>query len=101
MLVRGVYNYQAQGPNEISLQEGEVIRLTSGPTGGRNFADGWWEGKRTSHDVQLTRSGDLMGTLIVLAGIDASGKKGIFPSNYVRARPTRLVLERSILIEHL
>ncbi|KAH9948829.1 hypothetical protein B0H21DRAFT_731329 [Amylocystis lapponica] len=57
--VRGIYQYQAQGPDEISLQEGELITLTDGLTGGRNYADGWWE------------------------GIDASGKKGIFPSNYV------------------
>ncbi|KAI0669220.1 hypothetical protein C8Q78DRAFT_1042286 [Trametes maxima] len=59
--VRGIYAYKAQGPDEIDVEEGEVIRLTDGPTGGRNYADGWWE------------------------GVDASGKKGIFPSNYVEA----------------
>ncbi|KAI0771170.1 hypothetical protein BD413DRAFT_613282 [Trametes elegans] len=59
--VRGLYAYKAQGPDEIDVEEGKMIRLTDGPTGGRNYADGWWE------------------------GVDASGKKGIFPSNYVEA----------------
>ncbi|TFK86863.1 hypothetical protein K466DRAFT_663436 [Polyporus arcularius HHB13444] len=57
--VRGVYAYKAQGPDEIDVVEGGLIQLTEGPNGGKNYADGWWE------------------------GIDASGKKGIFPSNYV------------------
>jgi len=57
--VRGVYSYQAQGSDELDLSEGEMIELTEGPTGGANFADGWWE------------------------GINTKGKKGIFPSNYV------------------
>ncbi|KAI0693453.1 hypothetical protein C8T65DRAFT_668088 [Cerioporus squamosus] len=57
--VRGVYAYKAEGPDEIDVQEGGLIQLTDGPSGGKNYADGWWE------------------------GIDASGKKGIFPSNYV------------------
>ncbi|RPD62761.1 hypothetical protein L226DRAFT_532256 [Lentinus tigrinus ALCF2SS1-7] len=57
--VRGVYAYKAQGPDEIDVEEGKLIQLTDGPNGGKNYADGWWE------------------------GIDASGKKGIFPSNYV------------------
>ncbi|KAI0632446.1 hypothetical protein C8Q77DRAFT_1125758 [Trametes polyzona] len=59
--VRGIYAYKAQGPDEIDVEEGKTIRLTDGPTGGRNYADGWWE------------------------GVDASGKRGIFPSNYVEA----------------
>ncbi|KAI0328863.1 hypothetical protein GY45DRAFT_1325708 [Cubamyces sp. BRFM 1775] len=59
--VRGLYAYKAQGPDEIDVEEGKLIRLTEGPNGGRNYADGWWE------------------------GLDASGKKGIFPSNYVEA----------------
>ncbi|KAI0269925.1 hypothetical protein BC834DRAFT_863984 [Gloeopeniophorella convolvens] len=57
--VRGVYVYQSQGRDELDVSEGARIELTSGPTGGRNYADGWWE------------------------GIDALGRKGIFPSNYV------------------
>ncbi|THH27874.1 hypothetical protein EUX98_g6316 [Antrodiella citrinella] len=40
--------------------QGEQIELTSGPSGGQSYSDDWWE------------------------GIDSSGKKGIFPSNYVR-----------------
>ncbi|KAI0357415.1 hypothetical protein OH77DRAFT_1450808 [Trametes cingulata] len=59
--VRGIYSYKAQGPDEIDVEEGKLIRLTEGPTGGRNYADGWWE------------------------GVDADGKRGIFPSNYVEA----------------
>ncbi|KAI0647754.1 hypothetical protein C8Q79DRAFT_951721 [Trametes meyenii] len=59
--VRGIYAYKAQGPDEIDVEEGKTIRLTDGPAGRRNYADGWWEGE------------------------DASGKKGIFPSNYVEA----------------
>ena len=43
--VRAIYDYQAQGPDELGLQEGQLIELTDGPSGGRNYADGWWEGK--------------------------------------------------------
>ncbi|GBE83192.1 hypothetical protein SCP_0502390 [Sparassis crispa] len=57
--VRGIYAYEAQGPDELDVEEGGLIELTGGPTGGTDYGDGWWE------------------------GIDASGKKGIFPSNYV------------------
>ncbi|KZT09361.1 uncharacterized protein LAESUDRAFT_675278 [Laetiporus sulphureus 93-53] len=57
--VKGMYPYQSQGPDELSVQEGGLIELTSGPTGGTRYADGWWE------------------------GVDATGRKGIFPSNYV------------------
>ncbi|KAI9061334.1 hypothetical protein FKP32DRAFT_948969 [Trametes sanguinea] len=57
--VRGLYSYKASGPDEIDVEEGKLIRLTDGPTGGRNYADGWWE------------------------GVDENGKTGIFPSNYV------------------
>ncbi|KZT64927.1 hypothetical protein DAEQUDRAFT_732022 [Daedalea quercina L-15889] len=57
--VRGVYAYQAQGPDELSVQDGGLIELTGGPNGGMNYADGWWE------------------------GVDSTGRKGIFPSNYV------------------
>ncbi|EPS98414.1 hypothetical protein FOMPIDRAFT_1037483 [Fomitopsis schrenkii] len=64
--VRGVYPYQAGGPDELSVQEGGLMELTSGPNGGMSYADGWWE------------------------GIDSTGRKGIFPSNYVR-RPHELV----------
>ncbi|KAJ3009402.1 hypothetical protein NUW54_g2793 [Trametes sanguinea] len=41
--VRGLYLYKASGPDEIDVEEGKLIRLTDGPTGGRNYADGWWE----------------------------------------------------------
>ncbi|KAF8440834.1 hypothetical protein L210DRAFT_3447746 [Boletus edulis BED1] len=58
-IVRVIYDYEAQGPDELSIKEGEVLELSSGPYGGQNRADGWWEGY--SND----------------------GMKGIFPSNYV------------------
>ncbi|KAG9315611.1 hypothetical protein JVU11DRAFT_3253 [Chiua virens] len=57
--VRVIYDYEAQGPDELSIKEGELLELSSGPYGGQNRADGWWEGY--SND----------------------GRKGIFPSNYV------------------
>ncbi|KAI9463789.1 hypothetical protein F5148DRAFT_1286022 [Russula earlei] len=59
--VRGLYDYHSQGPDELDVSEGARIELTGGPSGGQNYADGWWE------------------------GIDALGRKGIFPSNYVSA----------------
>ncbi|KAJ7442609.1 hypothetical protein FB451DRAFT_1438254 [Mycena latifolia] len=57
--VRGVYAYEARGADELGLDEGELIELTSGPNGGQHYGDGWWE------------------------GINSTGQKGIFPSNYV------------------
>ncbi|KAG6889878.1 hypothetical protein C0995_013852 [Termitomyces sp. Mi166 len=43
--VRAVYAYEAQGPDELGLIEGQAIELTSGPSGGRNYGSGWWEGR--------------------------------------------------------
>jgi len=57
--VRGIYAYEARGADELGLDAGELVELTSGPNGGQNYGDGWWE------------------------GIDSTGRKGIFPSNYV------------------
>lgn len=57
--VRALYDYQAGGADELNLADGEMIELSSGPSGGKNYGDGWWE------------------------GFDAKGHKGIFPSNYV------------------
>lgn len=57
--VRAIYTYDAQGADELSLHEGDAIELSAGPKGGQNYADGWWE------------------------GFDTTGRKGIFPSNYV------------------
>ncbi|OBZ68741.1 Protein BZZ1 [Grifola frondosa] len=39
--VRGIYPYQAQGPDELDVDEGRLIELTDGPSGGQNYADGW------------------------------------------------------------
>ena len=41
-LVRAIYSYLAQGPDELSLQEGDIIELLSGQTA----EDGWWEGNK-------------------------------------------------------
>lgn len=42
--MRGVYDYQAQGSDELCISEGELIELSAGSNGGQNYADGWWEG---------------------------------------------------------
>ena len=42
--VKGLYAYQASGPDEIDVEDGELIELSAGPNGGQNYADGWWEG---------------------------------------------------------
>jgi hypothetical protein len=47
----------AQGDDEISVKAGQRIELS---TVGESYGDGWAE------------------------GFDSTGKKGIFPSNYVR-----------------
>lgn len=57
--VRALYDYQAQEPEELTINEGDFVELSSGTKGGQNYADGWWE------------------------GFSRDGKKGIFPSNYV------------------
>lgn len=57
--VRAIYDYQAQEPGELTINEGDFVELSSGTNGGQNYADGWWE------------------------GFSRDGKKGIFPSNYV------------------
>ncbi len=43
--VRGLYTYQARGPDELSLSEGQTLELSSGPSGGKNYSDEWWEGE--------------------------------------------------------
>jgi formin-binding protein 1 len=59
-IVRALYNYEAQGDDELSLTVGQEIELTAGEVGGMRYGEGWWE------------------------GIDHTGRPGIFPSNYVR-----------------
>ena len=58
--VRALYNYEAQGDDELPLTVGQEIELTAGEMGGTKYGEGWWE------------------------GIDHTGRSGIFPSNYVR-----------------
>jgi len=43
--VKAIYQYVANGPDEIGLEEGELIELSSGPTGGERYGEGWWEGE--------------------------------------------------------
>lgn len=33
------------GEDEIGVEEGCIIQLTTGPRGGQNYGDGWWEGQ--------------------------------------------------------
>ena len=91
--VRGIYAYKAQGPDEIDVDDGGLIQLTEGPNGGRRYGEGWWEGAYLGSGAEApcncccpSRCPGLMGLLIAISGIDASGKQGIFPSNYVSAR---------------
>jgi hypothetical protein len=74
-----VYDYQSQGPDELDVSEGNRIELTSGPSGGQNYGDGWWEGQ-----LQRTPASS-RAILTSFSGIDGLGRKGIFPSNYVSA----------------
>lgn len=46
-----------QGEDELSLVEGEVLELTSGPTGGQNYGNGWWEGLLTVPRLDHRNSG--------------------------------------------
>jgi hypothetical protein len=79
LVVRAIYPYDAQGDDEISFKEGEVIELTSGPTGGQHYGDGWWEGA-----VPFLLFSSLLMCIYPIIGFTSKGKKGIFPSNYVR-----------------
>lgn len=57
--VQAIYAYAARGSDEIGLAVGELVELSGGINGGMHYGEGWWE------------------------GINSSGQKGIFPSNYV------------------
>ena len=80
--------------DEIDVDDGGLIQLTEGPNGGRRYGEGWWEGTYLGFGAEApchycccpSRCPGLMGLLIAISGIDASGKQGIFPSNYVSAR---------------
>ena len=74
--VRGLYDYKAQGSDELSITEGELVELSGGPRGGQNYADGWWEG--TGHFTLYA-----IVCRNMCPGINTKGRKGIFPSNYV------------------
>ena len=55
--MKALYDYAAQGSDELSLTEGELVELT--PVG-ETYGEGWWEGTK-------------------------NGQTGIFPSNYCEA----------------
>jgi hypothetical protein len=42
--VRALYDYRAQEPGELTIDEGDFVELSCGTNGGQNYADGWWEG---------------------------------------------------------
>jgi hypothetical protein len=78
--VRGLYGYRSQGADELSVTVGELIELSSGPSGGQNYGDDWWEGIYAIYSVIV----DLVSPKADReSGIDKTGQKGIFPSNYV------------------
>jgi hypothetical protein len=78
--VRALYQYEARGSDELELREGELIELSTGPSGGQNYGEGWWEGKISVQRFFGAKSE------VPPAGYDSSGRKGIFPSNYVRTQ---------------
>lgn len=51
--MRGIYEYKAQGPDELAVTQGELIELSAGPSGGRNYGDGWWEGVYFQRQISL------------------------------------------------
>ncbi|KAI9009780.1 hypothetical protein BC832DRAFT_538812 [Gaertneriomyces semiglobifer] len=57
--VQVMYDFDAEGPGELSIRKGEVISIVC------EIDEGWWEGE--IHD--------------------GSGRKGMFPSNYVETLP--------------
>jgi hypothetical protein len=78
--VRALYDHTAGGPDELSLRAGDTVELSAGPSGGKNYAGGWWEGASVCWAPPCSP-----GFAHTDAGIASSGKKGIFPSNYVRS----------------
>lgn len=40
-LVRAIYPYEPQGPDELGLFEGEIVELSDQ---GQDYGIGWWEG---------------------------------------------------------
>ncbi|KAH7870924.1 uncharacterized protein C8R40DRAFT_1240138 [Lentinula edodes] len=43
--VKAIYAYEARGSDELGLKDGELIELSSGPSGGQYYGEGWWEGE--------------------------------------------------------
>ncbi|KAJ3842789.1 hypothetical protein F5878DRAFT_606669 [Lentinula raphanica] len=43
--VKATYAYEAQGCHELGLKDGKLIELSSGPSGGQFYGEGWWEGE--------------------------------------------------------
>lgn len=72
--MRSLYTWEGDGGDELPLTEGATYELSAGPNGGENYADGWWEG----YDP-------------------ASGRKGIFPSNYVSLLPFLMMFDALFL----
>ncbi len=54
-IVRSLYDYDAQSPEELSLDQGQIIGVLA------TYEDGWWDG-----ELQIGKS----------------KKVGLFPSNF-------------------
>ncbi|KAJ3107120.1 hypothetical protein HDU97_004813 [Phlyctochytrium planicorne] len=61
--VKVLYDFEAEGPGELSIRSGDIINVTV------EIDDGWWEGELT----------------------DGSGAGGMFPSNYVEVIDDQLL----------
>lgn len=46
------------GEDEIGVEEGCMIQLTTGPRGGQDYGDGWWEGQFPPPLIHSTPSGE-------------------------------------------
>lgn len=57
--MRAIYPYEAQGSDELSLEPGDILELSTGPGGGQSYGDGWWEGE----DIELNDRHDPLPTL--------------------------------------
>ena len=47
--MRVIYDYEAQGPDELSIREGETLELSHGA---QNRVDGWWEGEKPYSSIR-------------------------------------------------
>ena len=77
-VAKALYDYAAQGDDEISLTVGNTVTLTPS---GETYADGWYEGIDSS-GKKVCRT-PIHRIAKVGALTSASPLQGVFPSNYV------------------